>query len=400
MKNYDVFSIREYFPSIQAPSSSSWVFNQVEGLKNLGIQSLVISPTPKVNFIIKNIFNSKHYLKTVPSMSVEEYNGIDVIRPPYQKFPNKLFLNRNLYNSSKIILRAAEDKSADLIHAHFGHAGAASLLLKKNKNVPHITSFYGFDLGSDKYRLMKWYKQLCSLGDLFLVLSKDMANDLQSIGFPEEKILVHHLGVNVDKFVPIIKKQNSIFTFTVVAGFEERKGIQFVMDAFKMFLINKNADDFQLRIVGDGPFAANLYKKAEEFNSIVFINNYLQKNPRMTVLNEIQNSDVFLLTSITMPDGEKEGTPVVLLEAQSCGKPCIATRHAGIPEQIIDSKTGILVDERNVIQIQNAMELLYKNKEIRERMSINARINMIDNFNQEKQISKLRDIYYQLMKRK
>jgi len=45
----------------------------------------------------------------------------------------------------------------------------------------------------------------------------------------------------------------------------------------------------------------------------------------------LSKADVFILCSYTTKNGTKEGTPVVLMEAQACGLPYIATKHAGIP---------------------------------------------------------------------
>ena len=49
------------------------------------------------------------------------------------------------------------------------------------------------------------------------------------------------------------------------------------------------------------------------------------------------------------PDGDSEGSPVSVVEAQLSGLPVISTRHAGIPEVVVDGETGYLVGEGDVI---------------------------------------------------
>ena len=76
--------------------------------------------------------------------------------------------------------------------------------------------------------------------------------------------------------------------------------------------------------------------------------------------------DIFCLPSFTeyYSDGkprEREGIPVALMEAMAWGKPVITTRHAGIPE-LVDE---ILVEERNVKQLKEAIEYLLDNPEKR-----------------------------------
>ncbi len=85
------------------------------------------------------------------------------------------------------------------------------------------------------------------------------------------------------------------------------------------------------------------------------------------------------------------------MEAQSCGLPCIATKHAGIPEVVIDGKSGILVKEKCPEEICQAILFLYQNKEIVESMKIKARENIVDNFNHKIQMNKLTNIYKQLI---
>jgi colanic acid/amylovoran biosynthesis glycosyltransferase len=69
-------------------------------------------------------------------------------------------------------------------------------------------------------------------------------------------------------------------------------------------------------------------------------------------------SDLFVLASVTATDGDTEGAPVSLLEAQACGMPVVATRHAGIPEIVADGESGYLVREGDVIALTGALRQL------------------------------------------
>jgi len=59
----------------------------------------------------------------------------------------------------------------------------------------------------------------------------------------------------------------------------------------------------------------------------------------------LEPADAFILASKTSPRGDREGTPTVLLEAQAMGLPCVATRHAGIPEVISPRGQRLLAPE-------------------------------------------------------
>ena len=63
----------------------------------------------------------------------------------------------------------------------------------------------------------------------------------------------------------------------------------------------------------------------------------------------------FVQHSLVASDGDSEGNPVAVMEAQLSGLPVIATRHAGIPEVVVDGVTGVLVAEGDVEAMANAM---------------------------------------------
>jgi glycosyltransferase involved in cell wall biosynthesis len=71
-------------------------------------------------------------------------------------------------------------------------------------------------------------------------------------------------------------------------------------------------------------------------------------DPRSPVPDAMARSDVLLVPSKTTASGEQEGTPTVICEGSAARLPIVATRHAGIPEQVDDGVTGLLADERDV----------------------------------------------------
>ena len=61
------------------------------------------------------------------------------------------------------------------------------------------------------------------------------------------------------------------------------------------------------------------------------------------VLDAYRRADLFVLAAKVAGDGDRDGLPNVLMEAQSQRLACIATRVSGIPELIADDATGLLV---------------------------------------------------------
>ena len=65
------------------------------------------------------------------------------------------------------------------------------------------------------------------------------------------------------------------------------------------------------------------------------------------MLDAYRDADVFVLPSRVSDDGDRDGLPNVLLEAQSQRVACVSTRVSGIPELIVDGVTGVLIEPRS-----------------------------------------------------
>ena len=87
-----------------------------------------------------------------------------------------------------------------------------------------------------------------------------------------------------------------------------------------------------------------------------------------------QSCNVFILTSREIKErGEAEGFGIVFLEAGACGKPVIGSKSGGIPDALIDSVTGILVDPLDIEGIADAIIRLLSNENLAARLRKNGR---------------------------
>lgn len=95
--------------------------------------------------------------------------------------------------------------------------------------------------------------------------------------------------------------------------------------------------------IGGGPLLASLERTARDLRLQDRVE-WLGPQPHDAVLDAYRNADIFALPSRVSGDGDRDGLPNVLLEAQSQRIPCVSTRVSGIPELIIDGSTGLLVE--------------------------------------------------------
>lgn len=318
------------------------------------------------------------------------------------RFPLKHFhvLTRNPSPYLKIL----KDVNLSLLHAHFGIEGVYAYPLAKKKKIPLVTTFHGFDATTHKKDLLLsgsigrinyvlFQKKLAKNGDLFICVSDYIKNKIIELGFPEEKTVVHHIGIDVNRLL-LCKQESDKKYILHVARLVDKKGTEFLIKAFA--ILAKKNKDIQLVIVGDGPLLRKL-KAISEFlgveNRVIFTG-FLSNNKVI----ELMNQSLFLVVpSITAASGDSEGLPVVILEAASMGLPVIGTDHSGIPDALIDDKTGYLVAEKDINALFEKMEFLVRNSQIREKMSINAVSFMKNNYDIVKQTSKLEKLYEGLL---
>jgi len=99
---------------------------------------------------------------------------------------------------------------------------------------------------------------------------------------------------------------------------------------------------WRLDHIGGGPLDAALKARAAALGLAERIA-WRGAQPQQTVLDAYRCADLFVLPSRLAPDGDRDGLPNVLMEAQSQGLACLSTQVSAIPELIRDGETGCLV---------------------------------------------------------
>lgn len=87
------------------------------------------------------------------------------------------------------------------------------------------------------------------------------------------------------------------------------------------------------------------------------------------VLRAYGEADIFVLASRIAENGDRDGLPNVLLEAQSQGLPCVSTRVSAIPELVRDGETGLLVPQEDDVALRGALETLITDPPLRHRLA-------------------------------
>ena len=111
-------------------------------------------------------------------------------------------------------------------------------------------------------------------------------------------------------------------------------------------------------------------------NNVVFVGACSQQE----VAERMRQVRAFVQHSLVASDGDSEGNPVAVMEAQLSGLPVVATRHAGIPEVVLDGDTGLLVEEEDVEAMAQAMGRLLLEPELAARLGAAGRRRVANGF--------------------
>jgi len=135
---------------------------------------------------------------------------------------------------------------------------------------------------------------------------------------------------------------------------------------------------FRLIIVGDGPEEKRLKRLVKKLGleSKVYL---VGRKTKDELRNYYAAADLFTLNT------GYEGFSHIILEAMAIGSPIITTNVCGNPEIVKDSYNGLLVEYNNKKQLKEAILKLWKDKELREKLTVNAK-KSIEKFTKEKMV--------------
>jgi len=150
------------------------------------------------------------------------------------------------------------------------------------------------------------------------------------------------------------------------------KGVEYLINAFKEIEKEKNKNNgVVLLIIGDGPLKRDLENLACNDENIKFLGKVENLSPYYALC------DIFVLPSIT----RQEAFGIVLVEAMSFAKPCITTNiESGMKYVVGYGKAGILVKEKSVEDLKNAIESLIVDENLRKEIGKKARKRVLEKF--------------------
>lgn len=152
-----------------------------------------------------------------------------------------------------------------------------------------------------------------------------------------------------------------------VGRYDSQKGYDLLIEAWS--LVVAKHPDWQMHIYGSGPLREFLQKMIDEYG---IASSFILNPPTPEIYDKYLEHSIYVMSS------RFEGFGLVLIEAMSCGLPCISFDCPSGPSEIIrNGVDGILIENGNVEKLSEAICRLIDNEQERKQMGIKARQNSL-----------------------
>jgi len=346
-------------------------------------------PTPAPSdYPLKSMLPSSVLFLPIPMKTVTSIDNRIKVLP--MNYPYELY-RRYLFNSNiRIISGILEKEKPDVVHINNGGwPGAdscrAATIAARQANCPRIV-FAWHNLVAKVPRISRGWEQrvlseVCSSADVMLTFSEINTRDfISNCNVPislQNRVKWIHYGITNNSF----KEQKNIerkgLKVCFIGSFESRKAPDIVIKVAERLSIQNMSFD----LYGDGPMMGLCRNLSQNLKN-VRLHGFIQN-----ASNYLSDYDVLLL-----PSRCGECLPYVILEAMRDGIPVISTPIAGIPELVIDGKTGYLIQVDDIEAIAGAIMTL-RDSNHRKMLGLQARQRFEKLFKFSDMMGNLKSIY-------
>lgn len=265
-----------------------------------------------------------------------------------------------------------------IVLAEFGPTAARLLEPCRRAGVPLIAHFHGYDISvrSVVEEHADAYRQLFRDAAALIAVSRAMQRLLIDMGAPADRVHYCPYGVDCDAFRPG-DAAAAPPTALAVGRFVDKKAPHLTILSFAE--VHRRNPAARLRMIGDGALRGSCEDLVAALGLTGAVD-FLGHQPHAVIAEAMRQARCFVQHSLQAANGDSEGTPNSILEAGASGVPVIATRHAGIPDVVLDGRTGFLVDERDVRGMGEAWSRVIDDPALAGRLGAAARRHISANF--------------------
>ena len=375
---FHIAYIFERFPSF----TQTFCVREIQELQRQGVRPLIFSIRDThdegIQHFPPELFEQVHFLPPKDELTAKVREWKDAHQLPraaglclrhWGDLPDK----SRIYEAAYIAKIMADLGSAAPRHAHSHFAGIGARTcwwLRKFTGTSYSFTAHANDIFCKPGEQSPPFDRLFTDAALIVTVSDYTARQLRQ-QYPQAAARVQRVYNGLD-LAPIIAARSATDRKTASGGILsvgrliEKKGYEDLINACSF--LRDWGIDFQCRIVGEGPLEESLKAQITRL--------HLAHNVELTGpqgIDEItqrlvSQTQVFALACATESDGGKDNLPTVLMEAMAASLPCVSTRIAGVPEMVLENRTGLLCDERQPELFAAHLAQLLKDPKLCEKM--------------------------------
>lgn len=289
-----------------------------------------------------------------------------------------------------IIALEATKKGTQHLHAHFASkAATVTRIASRLAGIPYTLTAHAKDIFHEAIILNRVKANLEGAATVITVSDFNVDYLQRVYGIDKMKIRRIYNGLDLSRF-HFLSPKDRPSRIVAVGRLVEKKGFPDLIEACAL-LAQRNVN-FECSIIGDGLLESQLRQRIE--------NSGLEEKvrlvgplPQSEVIQRVQGASVLAAPCVVATDEDKDGLPTVLIEAMALGTPCVSTNVTGIPEIVIDGKTGLTVSQRDPPGLASALETLLNQPALRSNLARRARDHIEKEFDISRNSVQMRDIF-------
>lgn len=285
-------------------------------------------------------------------------------------------------------LRALRSRRPAVLHAHFGHNAYDALPLTRALDLPLLVTFHGSDIAKTGSRgEARKRRRVFEEAQRIIAVSGFIERMLLEAGAPRSKVVLHHIGVDTDRFEPgPFEARSRAILF--VGRLVPKKGLPHLLRA--AHLVQRQLPDVELIVAGDGLERADAEQLAGELGVRC---RFLGVQTPDQVAALMRRHALLCVPSVRTGSGDAEGLPMTVIEAQASGMPVVAFPSGGTAEGIVHGRTGFVAPDRDEEALADHLLELLCDDERRREFAERARRHVLEHFDLRRQTARLEALY-------
>ncbi len=279
----------------------------------------------------------------------------------------------------------------DHVHAHWATFPAlAAYLVNRLTDVPFSFTAHAHDLFVDTTML----SEKMEAAD-FVVTISEYNRKMMEAHSRRTRIAVIGCGIDLEVFRVAPRpthetpQRNRPLRLITVASLQPQKGHRFALEALRGLIDAGVQASYD--VVGDGEEGAAVAAQVDRLGLGRHVP-LLGAQSRDRVVELLAGADVYLQPSVPLASGKQEGIPVAIMEAMAMQLPVVATRISGIPELVVDGRSGIVVPPGDVAALVSAITRLANDASLRQQLGVAASVEVRRKHDLPTNVRRLREL--------